>query len=183
MHAQAWPHTPVLLHEAIEAILGDSGGTYVDGTFGRGGHSRALLARLSPAGRLIAFDKDPQAVQAAAEGPERIDDPRFVLEHASFASMREHLAAREISSVHGVLLDLGVSSPQMTMEKNGLLFRLQKRLLLAARAGVRLDAPSSWPKSWLVRSRPANRARTLQRARFKLFGFSSTLNSRTSNRG
>ena len=107
MHAPAWQHTPVLLHEAIEAILGDSGGIYVDGTFGRGGHSRALLARLSPAGRLIAFDKDPQAVQAAAEGPERIDDPRFVIEHASFASMREHLAAREISSVHGVLLDLG----------------------------------------------------------------------------
>jgi 16S rRNA (cytosine1402-N4)-methyltransferase len=128
MHAQAWPHTPVLLHEAIEAILGDSGGTYVDGTFGRGGHSRALLARLSPAGRLIAFDKDPQAVQAAAEGPERIDDPRFVLEHASFASMREHLAAREISNVHGVLLDLGVSSPQIDEPSRGFSFRFDAPL-------------------------------------------------------
>ena len=119
MHTQAWPHIPVLLTEAIDAIVGDTSGVYVDGTFGRGGHARALLARLSPAGRLVAFDKDPQAVQAAIDGPERIDDSRFAIEHASFASMREHLAARGISAVHGVLLDLGVSSPQIDEPSRG----------------------------------------------------------------
>jgi len=128
MHTQAWPHIPVLLTEAIDAIVGDSGGTYVDGTFGRGGHSRALLARLSPAGRLIAFDKDPQAVQAATESPERIQDPRFVIEHASFASMRERLRERGISAVHGVLLDLGVSSPQIDEPSRGFSFRFDAPL-------------------------------------------------------
>jgi len=128
MHTQAWPHTPVLLTEAIEAIVGDSDGTYVDGTFGRGGHSRALLARLSPSARLIAFDKDPQAVRSAVSGSERIDDPRFCIEHASFASMRERLRERGISTVHGVLLDLGVSSPQIDDPLRGFSFRFDAPL-------------------------------------------------------
>ncbi|HEY6513217.1 MAG TPA: 16S rRNA (cytosine(1402)-N(4))-methyltransferase RsmH [Burkholderiaceae bacterium] len=128
MPPSAWRHTPVLLHEAIEAIVGDSGGTYVDGTFGRGGHARALLARLSPAGRLIAFDKDPQAVQAARAGTECIQDPRFAIEHASFASMRERLRERGITSVHGVLLDLGVSSPQIDEPSRGFSFRFDAPL-------------------------------------------------------
>jgi len=128
MHTQAWPHIPVLLTEAIDAIVGDSGGTYVDGTFGRGGHSRALLARLSPAGRLIAFDKDPQAVTAALEGPGCIHDPRFAIEHASFASMAERLRGRAISAVHGVLLDLGVSSPQIDEPSRGFSFRFDAPL-------------------------------------------------------
>jgi len=128
MHTQAWPHIPVLLHEAIDAIVGDTNGIYVDGTFGRGGHSRALLTRLSPAGRLVAFDKDPQAVQAALDGPERIHDARFAIEHASFASMRECLAARGVSAVHGVLLDLGVSSPQIDEPSRGFSFRFDAPL-------------------------------------------------------
>ncbi|MFI4929809.1 MAG: 16S rRNA (cytosine(1402)-N(4))-methyltransferase RsmH [Burkholderiales bacterium] len=128
MHTQAWPHIPVLLTEAIDAIVGDISGVYVDGTFGRGGHARALLARLSPLGRLVAFDKDPQAVQAAIDGPERIGDSRFAIEHASFASMREHLAARGISTVHGVLLDLGVSSPQIDDASRGFSFRFDAPL-------------------------------------------------------
>jgi len=128
MPPSAWRHTPVLLHEAIEAIVGDSGGTYVDGTFGRGGHARALLARLSPAGRLIAFDKDPQAVHAALHGPERLSDPRFGIEHASFASMRERLRERGISGLHGVLLDLGVSSPQIDEPSRGFSFRVDAPL-------------------------------------------------------
>jgi len=124
----AWPHTPVLLHEAIEAIVGDPDGTYVDGTYGRGGHARALLARLSAAGRLVAFDKDPQAVQAAMQGAQRIDDPRFAIEHASFAAMRECLAARGITALHGVLLDLGVSSPQLDDAARGFSFRFDAPL-------------------------------------------------------
>jgi 16S rRNA (cytosine1402-N4)-methyltransferase len=128
MHTSASPHIPVLLHEAIDAIVSDSGGIYVDGTFGRGGHSRALLARLSPAGRVLAFDKDPQAVHAARAGPESIHDPRFAIEHASFASMRERLLARGVSAVHGVLLDLGVSSPQIDEPSRGFSFRFDAPL-------------------------------------------------------
>src|SRR5512138_327189 len=128
MHADAWPHTPVLLHEAIEAIVGDRDGIYVDGTYGRGGHTRALLARLSSKGRLIAFDKDPQAVHAATQGAQRIGDPRFAIEHASFAAMREHLAARGVTALHGVLLDLGVSSPQLDDPARGFSFRFDAPL-------------------------------------------------------
>ena len=121
-------HTPVLLHEAIDAVFTDPDGTYADGTYGRGGHSRALLARLSAKGRLVAFDKDPQAVQAATQGSERIDDPRFAIEHASFAAMRERLAARGISALTGVLLDLGVSSPQIDEAARGFSFRFDAPL-------------------------------------------------------
>jgi 16S rRNA (cytosine1402-N4)-methyltransferase len=121
-------HTTVLLHEAIDAVFTDPDGIYADGTYGRGGHSRALLARLSPKGRLIAFDKDPQALQAATTGPERIQDPRFAIEHASFAQMRERLAAGGIAQLSGVLLDLGVSSPQLDEPARGFSFRFDAPL-------------------------------------------------------
>jgi 16S rRNA (cytosine1402-N4)-methyltransferase len=121
-------HTSVLLHEATEAVFTDPDGTYVDGTYGRGGHSRALLARLSAKGRLVAFDKDPQAVQAATSGPQRIEDARFAIEHASFAQMREQLAVRGISRLTGVLLDLGVSSPQIDDASRGFSFRFDAPL-------------------------------------------------------
>lgn len=117
--APAWLHTTVLLTEAVEALVTQPGGTYVDGTFGRGGHSRAVLALLSPAGRLVAFDKDPQAIAAAAQ----IDDPRFSIVHASFDAMASELAARGIDQVDGVLLDLGVSSPQIDDPSRGFSFR------------------------------------------------------------
>jgi len=117
--ASAWLHTTVLLTEAVEALVTQPGGTYVDGTFGRGGHSRALLQRLSPAGRLVAFDKDPQAIEAAAS----IADPRFSIVHASFDAMAFELAARGIAPVSGVLLDLGVSSPQIDDPSRGFSFR------------------------------------------------------------
>ncbi len=120
---KTWPHTAVLLHEAIDAWLTTPDGTYVDGTFGRGGHARALLARLSPRGRLIAFDKDPDAVAAAGRGETRVDDPRFSIHHASFAMMREALGGLGVSQVHGVLLDLGVSSPQIDDPARGFSFR------------------------------------------------------------
>src|SRR5688500_3835150 len=121
-------HTTVWLHEATDAVFTDPDGTYADGTYGRGGHARLLLSRLSPKGRLVAFDKDPQAVQAATTGPERIDDARFAIEHASFAQMHERLAERGISGLTGVLLDLGVSSPQLDDASRGFSFRFDAPL-------------------------------------------------------
>ncbi len=115
----AWSHTTVLLSEAVQALVTQPDGVYVDGTFGRGGHSRAVLAALSPAGRLVAFDKDPEAIASAAQ----IDDARFAIVHDSFHSMAGALAGMGITHVHGVLLDLGVSSPQIDNPERGFSFR------------------------------------------------------------
>ncbi|KAG8152019.1 16S rRNA (cytosine(1402)-N(4))-methyltransferase RsmH [Burkholderia catarinensis] len=112
-------HRTVLLDEAVESLVTRPDGVYVDGTFGRGGHSRAVLARLGPAGRLIAFDKDPRAIETA----QGIEDARFSIVHDSFASMRDALAARGVEKVSGVLLDLGVSSPQVDDPARGFSFR------------------------------------------------------------
>jgi 16S rRNA (cytosine1402-N4)-methyltransferase len=116
-------HTSVLLAEAIDALVTTPDGLYVDGTFGRGGHARALLARLSPHGRLVAIDRDPQAVLAASSGAERIADTRFSIHHTSFAQMTPLLASLGIHRVDGVLLDLGVSSPQIDDPMRGFSFR------------------------------------------------------------
>jgi 16S rRNA (cytosine1402-N4)-methyltransferase len=123
-----WPHRTVLLHEAIDALVTDVDGIYVDGTFGRGGHSRLLLSRLAPSARLIAFDRDPEAVKAASDGSTRVVDPRFTILHANFAQMREPLAAMGIDKVNGVLLDLGVSSPQIDDPARGFSFRFDAPL-------------------------------------------------------
>ncbi|KVD27580.1 ribosomal RNA small subunit methyltransferase H [Burkholderia ubonensis] len=112
-------HRTVLLDEAVDALVTRPDGIYVDGTFGRGGHSRAVLARLGAAGRLIAFDKDPRAIETA----QGIEDARFSIVHDSFASMQGALAARGIGKVSGVLLDLGVSSPQVDDPQRGFSFR------------------------------------------------------------
>ncbi|AKJ69954.1 16S rRNA (cytosine(1402)-N(4))-methyltransferase [Pandoraea thiooxydans] len=112
-------HRTVLLDEAVDALLWRLDGVYVDGTFGRGGHSRRILSRLGPQGRLIAFDKDPQAIAEAS----KIDDPRFAIVHESFAAMREVLAQLGVTAVAGVLLDLGVSSPQVDDPARGFSFR------------------------------------------------------------
>ncbi len=119
-------HTAVLLAEAVDALALRPDGVYVDGTFGRGGHARALLDRLSPAGRLLAFDKDPEAVasgQALAAS-----DRRFTMLHASFADMADELAERGVTQVDGVLLDLGVSSPQIDDPARGFSFRFDAPL-------------------------------------------------------
>jgi len=116
-------HTTVLLHEAIDMIVTRPDGIYVDGTFGRGGHSRLLLERLDAGGRLIAFDKDPAAVAAATGGAQAIADARFSIVHASFAELPHALAARGISRIDGLLLDLGVSSPQIDDPARGFSFR------------------------------------------------------------
>ncbi len=120
-----WQHTTVLLAEAIDSLLTTPDGVYVDGTFGRGGHSRALLERLSPNGRLIAFDRDPEAVAAARSG---IADPRFSIHHARFGAMKDTLATLGVSGIHGLLLDLGVSSPQIDNPARGFSFRFDAPL-------------------------------------------------------
>ncbi|MFG6936698.1 16S rRNA (cytosine(1402)-N(4))-methyltransferase RsmH [Burkholderia pseudomallei] len=112
-------HRTVLLDEAVDALVTRPDGVYVDGTFGRGGHSRAVLARLGDAGRLIAFDKDPRAIETA----ESIEDARFEIVHGSFAAMKGALDARGVGRVSGVLLDLGVSSPQVDDPARGFSFR------------------------------------------------------------
>ncbi len=119
----AWQHTTVLLAEAIDALVTTPDGTYVDGTFGRGGHARALLGRLSPRGRLIAIDRDPQAVAAATSGDTRVLDPRFSIHHTSFAHLVPTLAAAGVERIDGLLLDLGVSSPQIDDPARGFSFR------------------------------------------------------------
>jgi 16S rRNA (cytosine1402-N4)-methyltransferase len=112
-------HRTVLLNEAVDALITRADGVYVDGTFGRGGHSQAVLTRLSEAGRLIAFDKDPQAIATA----QAVADPRFEIVHESFAALRPEIAARDIAQVSGVLLDLGISSPQVDDPARGFSFR------------------------------------------------------------
>ena len=116
-------HASVLLPEAVTALVTAPDGIHVDGTFGRGGHSRAILAQLSPTGRLVAIDRDPDAVRSAAEASDLAGDPRFSIAHTSFAHMASALAAHGIDRVHGVLLDLGVSSPQIDDPARGFSFR------------------------------------------------------------
>jgi 16S rRNA (cytosine1402-N4)-methyltransferase len=117
-------HVPVMLNEAVEALVTRPDGIYVDGTFGRGGHTRAVLALLAPSARVVAFDKDPSAIAAARE----VADARLTVVHASFASMREALAGLGIASVDGVLLDLGISSPQIDTPERGFSFRFDAPL-------------------------------------------------------
>ncbi len=114
-------HISVLLHETIDALLaGRNTGTYVDGTFGRGGHTRLLLSKLDENARVYAFDKDPQAVDVAAELEQ--EDSRFKIIHASFADLKEALAELGIEHVDGVMADLGVSSPQLDQAERGFSF-------------------------------------------------------------
>ncbi len=116
-------HTTVLLHEAVDALVTSTDGIYLDGTYGRGGHSRLLLERLSPRGRLLAIDRDVQAVASASTDATRVMDPRFSIHHTSFAHMADTLSRQGVSKVNGVLLDLGVSSPQIDDPARGFSFR------------------------------------------------------------
>ena len=139
----AFVHLPVLSRESPEALVVRPEGLYVDGTFGRGGHSRLILERLSPEGRLIAFDRDPQAVAAAAE----ITDPRFQIIHAPFSSMKEKLAEIGISRVDGIFLDIGVSSPQIDDPERGFSFRFDGPL------DMRMDTTTGETAAeWLARA-------------------------------
>ena len=117
-------HDSVLLKEAVDALAieGDRvNGIFIDGTFGRGGHSRLILERWGGEGRLIAFDKDPEAVSVAG----KITDPRFEIVHKSFADLGEVLEEKGIEMIDGILLDLGISSPQVEDAARGFSFRLE----------------------------------------------------------
>ena len=112
-------HHSVLAMPAVDYLLTDHEGTYVDATFGRGGHSRLILERLGRNGKLVAFDRDPQAIDAAGS----IADRRFHVEHTPFSRLRITLDALSITRVQGVLLDLGVSSPQIDDPSRGFTWR------------------------------------------------------------
>jgi len=114
-------HIPVLLHSAVDALQVGSraDGTFVDATFGRGGHSRLILDRLGPRGRLIAMDRDPEAITVAR----RISDPRFAAVQAPFSRLGASLGEFGVSGTDGVLFDLGVSSPQLDDPRRGFSFR------------------------------------------------------------
>lgn len=112
-------HTTVLLDEAVNGLNIHPDGIYIDGTFGRGGHSRLILSQLGEKGRLYAIDRDPQAIAAAAE----IDDPRFTIIHGPFSALAEYVEERGLSGkIDGILLDLGVSSPQLDDAERGFSF-------------------------------------------------------------
>ncbi|PXW85229.1 16S rRNA (cytosine1402-N4)-methyltransferase [Nitrosomonas sp. Nm84] len=112
-------HISVLLHEAVDALAIKPSGIYVDGTFGRGGHSRLILSQLGEDGRLVAFDKDPVAVLSG----EAIEDERFRIQHGGFSRMQQMLQEMGVAKIDGVLLDLGVSSPQLEEVSRGFSFR------------------------------------------------------------
>lgn len=119
--AEAGKHTTVLLQEAVEALALKPDGIYVDGTFGRGGHSRLILERLGKNGRLIAFDRD---LAACAVG-RNFGDERFCMVHSSYSRLQEVLRQLNVGQIDGVLLDLGVSSPQLEDATRGFSFSME----------------------------------------------------------
>jgi len=136
-------HRTVLLAEAVESLAVRPDGVYVDATFGRGGHSRSILARLGPAGRLVALDRDPAAVAAAGA----IADPRFAIRHARFSRLAATARAAGVEAADGVLFDLGVSSPQLDEGERGFSFRVDAPL------DMRMDPSGGEPAAaWLARA-------------------------------
>jgi 16S rRNA (cytosine1402-N4)-methyltransferase len=134
-------HTTVLLNEAVEALAIKSDGIYVDGTFGRGGHSALILERLGSKGRLIALDKDTAAVAAGKSWR----DTRFQMVHRGFAQLAEVLCEQGVQKVDGILLDLGVSSPQLDDAERGFSFRFDAPL------DMRMDVSSGMTAAqWLA---------------------------------
>ncbi|MGB9094106.1 MAG: 16S rRNA (cytosine(1402)-N(4))-methyltransferase RsmH [Gallionella sp.] len=134
-------HTTVLLHEAVEALAIKPDGVYVDGTFGRGGHSAKILERLGSTGKLIALDKDPAAVAVGKAWR----DARFCMVHRGFAQIAEVLREQGVEQVDGILLDLGVSSPQLDEAARGFSFRFDAPL------DMRMDTSSGMTAAqWLA---------------------------------
>ncbi|OWF74207.1 16S rRNA (cytosine(1402)-N(4))-methyltransferase [Yersinia frederiksenii] len=114
-----YKHTSVLLDEAVNGLNIRDNGIYIDGTFGRGGHSRLILSQLGPEGRLIAIDRDPQAIEAAKS----ITDPRFSIVHGPFSDLAHYVRELDlVGRINGILLDLGVSSPQLDDPERGFSF-------------------------------------------------------------
>lgn len=118
--AKQYRHRSVLLDSAVELLVTDPAGRYVDGTYGRGGHSRLILGHLEPSGVLLGIDKDPQAIESARGLSE--EDGRFGVFHGSFAELNQAIDQQGWDLVHGVLLDLGVSSPQLDDAERGFSF-------------------------------------------------------------
>jgi len=148
-------HQTVLLQEAVEALVTTPGGFYVDGTFGRGGHSRAVLSCLGQEGRLLAVDKDPAAARVAEDLA--AGDGRFQFLHGSFAELPAALAARGVDSVNGILLDLGVSSPQLDEAERGFSFQHDGPL------DMRMDTSrGATAAEWLASAAEAEIARVLK---------------------
>lgn len=148
-------HQPVLLAEAVEALNVQEPGQYVDGTFGRGGHAAAILDRLGPDGRLWALDRDPAAVEAGRQT--FAGEHRLHIRHGSFAQLPEMLRAEGIEQVDGLLLDLGVSSPQLDDARRGFSFRHEGPL------DMRMDT-SQGPtiREWLARVEERELVRVLR---------------------
>ena len=126
MSSEAFSHVSVLLHEAVDALAVVSDGVYVDGTFGRGGHSRLILSHLGANGRLVVFDKDPQAVAAARELAAQ--DGRVSVVHDGFSCFQTALDALNVGQIDGALFDLGISSPQIDDGSRGFSFRFDAPL-------------------------------------------------------
>ncbi len=115
-------HQPVLLQESVDALVKQADGFYLDATFGRGGHSKAILLRMDEHGRLLAFDRDPSAIEAALEL--KAAEPRFDIVHSEFSLLEQSIQELEkVGQVDGVLLDLGVSSPQLDQAERGFSFQ------------------------------------------------------------
>lgn len=136
-------HETVLLKEAVDALDIKADGVYLDGTYGRGGHSREMLSRLGARGRVIALDRDPQAVAAA----EQLGDGRLTVRRARFSALADVLRQLDVGGIHGALLDLGVSSPQLNEAGRGFSFRQDGPL------DMRMD-PESGPSAaqWLMQA-------------------------------
>ena len=140
-------HIPVLLDESVSALITSGEGVYVDGTFGRGGHSREILDRLSPSGRLIAIDKDPDAEIEAR----KIDDDRLDFKSGCFSELTQMLSHENIYSVDGLIIDLGVSAPQLQNAQRGFSFLVDGPL------DMRMDNTSGEPISeWLANATEAD---------------------------
>jgi 16S rRNA (cytosine1402-N4)-methyltransferase len=149
-------HRPVLLEECVEALAVRPDGCYVDGTFGRGSHSRAILARLGPAGRLLGLDRDPEALAAGQELAGQ--DPRFSMERGRFAELGAVAERAGLSGrIHGILLDIGVSSPQLDDPARGFSFSADGPL------DMRMDPDSGESAAeWLAVASEAEIARVLR---------------------
>ena len=146
-------HRTVLAAPAVAHLLTDPDGVYVDATFGRGGHSRLILSGLSARGRLIALDRDPQAAGAAAE----IADPRFHFAHTRFSRLSATLSAMGVTCVQGLLLDLGVSSPQIDAVERGFSWRADAPL------DMRMDTSGgSTAAQWLASTTVTELARVIR---------------------
>lgn len=137
-------HISVLLNETVDAVLADrTTGVFVDATFGRGGHTRLLLSKLDQNAKVIAFDKDPEAIQVAEKLA--LEDPRFFILHRSFAELKQGLESLGIEKVDGIMADLGVSSPQLDQAERGFSF-MQDGLL-----DMRMDnSKGQTAAEWLV---------------------------------